>query len=145
VDVRRTFAPGDVIDLALPIEPRFSWPDARVDALRGTVAVERGPLVLCIESADLPDGVALDDVRLDAARLPASDGDGARVRAVVVAPGPAASGRPPYGPATAPVPERTIDVPLVPYHRWAERGPSAMRVFTPTADAVTTPPEVAHR
>jgi len=145
VDVRRAFAPGDVIDLALPIQPRFSWPDARVDALRGTVAVERGPLVLCIESADLPDGVALDDVRLDAARLPASDGDGARVRAVVVAPGPAASGRPPYGPATAPVPERTIDVPLVPYHRWAERGPSAMRVFTPTADAVTTPPEVAHR
>src|SRR5256885_2551845 len=32
---------------------RFTWPDPRVDALRGCVAVERGPLVLCAESLDL--------------------------------------------------------------------------------------------
>ncbi|GAB3632336.1 glycoside hydrolase family 127 protein [Microbacterium shaanxiense] len=135
VDVRRDFTPGDVIELVLPLSPRFTFPDVRIDALRGTVAVERGPLVLCVESGDLPGDVILENVRLDAAHLPASDGDGARVRAVAVDPGPAASGRPPYGPSATADPERTIDLPLIPYHRWAERTPSTMRIFIPTADA----------
>ncbi len=28
-------------------------------------------------------------------------------------------------------PASTLDVTFVPYHRWAERGPSQMRVFVP--------------
>ncbi len=42
-DIRRRFVPGDTVVLTLPVEPRVSWPDARIDAVRGTVAVERGP------------------------------------------------------------------------------------------------------
>jgi DUF1680 family protein len=34
---------------------------------------------------------------------------------------------------------------FIPYHRWAERGPSTMRVFVPLADAGGTfRPERAH-
>lgn len=40
--------------------------------------------------------------------------------------GPAPAQPDGVGPPTAP------DLPLVPYHRWAERGPSTMRVFVPT-------------
>ncbi|MEU8248756.1 beta-L-arabinofuranosidase domain-containing protein [Nonomuraea sp. NPDC048916] len=43
---------GDVIRLVLPMAPRWTFPDRRVDALRGSVAVERGPLVYCAESVD---------------------------------------------------------------------------------------------
>jgi DUF1680 family protein len=102
--------------------------------VRGAVAVERGPLVLCLESVDLPDGVALEDVRLDASVAPRAHDDGALVRVDVLAPAAAEPGRPPFSarpPATEPD-GPSIDVPLVPYHRWAERGPSTMRVFVPT-------------
>src|SRR5699024_7711679 len=48
----RTGAVGDAVTLSLPMPARFSWPDPRIDAVRGQVAVERGPLVHCLESAD---------------------------------------------------------------------------------------------
>ena len=44
--------------------PRVTRPDPRVDAVRGCVALERGPLVYAIESADLPPGVELEDVAI---------------------------------------------------------------------------------
>jgi DUF1680 family protein len=125
-EIRRTFRSGDVVTLDLPTDPR-------VDALRGTVAVERGPLVLCLESVDLPDGVALEDVRLDTSVAPRVHDDGATVRAELLAPPAPEPGRPPFSGRPATAAERTrLDVPLVPYHRWAERGPSTMRVFIPT-------------
>lgn len=137
VDVGSTLAPGDVIDLDLGVHPRLTWPDPRVDAVRGTVAVERGPVVLALESTDLPAGVDLDAVRLDSSVLPRAEhsGDGAIVRISVREAGPVPSGRPPFG-ARPPEPGEVLqaDVPLVPYHRWAERGPSTMRVFIPTPE-----------
>ncbi|MEU4386413.1 beta-L-arabinofuranosidase domain-containing protein [Promicromonospora sp. NPDC023805] len=137
-----TLALGDVVTLDLPVAPRLTWPDPRVDAVRGTVAVERGPLVLALESMDLPDGVLLDQVRLDPAVAPRAQGDGAVVRAAVVPLPGGGAGTPPFGsggPGGAPEPTSdtgmpaALDLTLVPYHRWAERGPSTMRVFVPTA------------
>ena len=31
---------GDTLTLDLPVEPRFTWPDPRIDALRSTIAIE---------------------------------------------------------------------------------------------------------
>ncbi|MDT0117072.1 glycoside hydrolase family 127 protein [Microbacterium sp. PRF11] len=123
-------APGDVVILTLPHEPRLMFPDARIDAVRGSAAIERGPLVLCAESLDLPDGVALEDLRL-LPLVPRAFADGARARAVVVE-APAGSAVLPYGSGIPTErPASTLDVTFVPYHRWAERGPSQMRVFVP--------------
>ncbi len=36
--------------------------DPRVDAIRGCVAFERGPLVYCFEGADLPTGASTEDL-----------------------------------------------------------------------------------
>src|SRR5690606_9357801 len=63
--VDRELVPGEEIRLHLPVTPRFTRPDRRVDAVRGCVAVERGPLVYCAESVDLPPGTRLDDVTVD--------------------------------------------------------------------------------
>ncbi|WP_211219900.1 glycoside hydrolase family 127 protein [Glaciibacter superstes] len=38
--------------------------DERIDALRGTVAFQRGPLVYCFEDVDQPDGVDVADLRI---------------------------------------------------------------------------------
>ena len=58
----RPWAPGDRLRLELDQAPRLTFPDRRVDALRGCVAVEHGPLVYCVEQVDLPDGADLADV-----------------------------------------------------------------------------------
>jgi len=130
-DLRRMFEPGDEVLLELPLAPRLSWPDARIDAVRGAVAVERGPLVLCLESTDLPSYAPIEDVRLDPDLPLLAYADGARANGVVCAPAES-SGPLPFGGVRPIVSDpKPVDVTLVPYHRWAERGPAAMRIFIP--------------
>ncbi|MEV3939114.1 beta-L-arabinofuranosidase domain-containing protein [Glycomyces sp. NPDC049804] len=130
--VHAPLRPGATVVLDLPVAPRFTWPDDRIDAVRGCVAVERGPLVLCVESIDLPEGHVIESLRVDPAHPPRLEADGAVVRASS-GPGLATSGLP-YRSAMRPravVPE--TDLRLIPYHRWAGRGSTAMRVFLPVA------------
>ncbi len=62
--VRRQWRPGDVLRFGLDLTPRLTYPDRRVDAVRGTAAIERGPLVYCVEQADQPAGVGVADLAL---------------------------------------------------------------------------------
>jgi DUF1680 family protein len=136
-DVRRRFLAGDVVELQLPMPAWVSRADPRADAVRGCVVVERGPLVFCLESVDLSaaTGGQVDDVaaaRLDLDRPPrVVNGD------VVVdlrLSGPS-TGDWPYRPdGTDPVGSERVEVRLTPYHAWAERGPSTMRVWLPVAE-----------
>lgn len=137
VSVRRAFRAGDEIVLDLPMTPRFSWPDPRIDAVRGCVAVERGPEVLCLESLDLPDG-ELDTLVVDPGAVPRAVPGGAVVRGRVLG---LDGGAWPYPPDPVRAARgEWFDVPLAPYHRWARRGPSSMRVFLPLSSA-QPPPE----
>jgi DUF1680 family protein len=109
--------------------PRWTWPDPRIDAVRGCVAVERGPLVLCAESVDMPGGRHVDALRVDPSVPPRDSDDHVIVAGRLVAP----ADRPwPYGADADDATGDVIDVPLVPYHTWANRGPSTMRVWLPT-------------
>ncbi|WP_328467908.1 glycoside hydrolase family 127 protein [Actinoplanes sp. NBC_00393] len=130
VTERRRWKQGDEVLLCLPVVPRFTYPDPRVDAVRGCVAVERGPVVYALESVDLPGGLTVDDVRVDPDEPPRLvDG-----RVVVHLRQVAASDRTwPYtdGPARAPGADLG-EIPLVAYHDWANRGPATMRVWLPT-------------
>ena len=60
---------GDEVVLVLPLQPRYTTADPRVDAARGTVALEYGPLVYCLEAVDNP-GHRLDDITIDTATTP---------------------------------------------------------------------------
>lgn len=129
VTVTRRFAAGDRIVLDVPVSARITVPDPRIDAVRGTVAVERGPLVYALESLEagtdvrdvlVPTGAepvdhGADDVRLPVRSLAAPEPDGL-----------------PYGagPDALPV-DGPREVRLVPYATWGNRGPSTMRVFLP--------------
>jgi hypothetical protein len=151
--VRRPWAPGDVIRLHLPMAARLLRPDDRINATRGTVAVQRGPLVYCAESVvGAAEAVDLDRFRLDATRppesVPATGPSDARETVLVHGElGPAEPDREwPYDDADAGA-DRTPDdgtpvavqLKLVPYYSWSNRGPSTMRVWIPTADAPAPP------
>jgi DUF1680 family protein len=129
--VTEGFSAGDVLELHLPIEPRVVVPDPRIDAVRGCVAIERGPEVLCVESPDLPADVPLERLALD--RRAALEVDGDRVTASFVV--RAAADQPwPYADTEQSTQAWTTRVALTPYHEWAERGPATMRVWVPTSD-----------
>ncbi|MCS5717957.1 glycoside hydrolase family 127 protein [Herbiconiux sp. CPCC 205763] len=130
-DIRRSFRSGDELTLELPVAPRLTWPDPRIDAVRDTVAVERGPLVLCLESTDLPDGVGIDDIQLRSDAVLTAHRDGALAQGEIIAV-PASTGSLPYRADRSHSSDpRPVALSLVPYHRWAERGPATMRIFLP--------------
>ena len=134
VVVRRRFVPDDEVVLDLPMTPRLLEADPRVDAVRGCVAVQRGPEVLCLESTDLPDGAHVDRFRLDPGVAPVERDGAVVVRGRLVE----QPERPwPYREVGASAGSgadaaRDVEVRLVPYHDWATRGPSTMRVWIPT-------------
>ena len=132
VTVERRFAAGEELVLDLPVAPRFSVADPRIDAVRGAVAVERGPLVYCVESVDLPAGRHVDDLVVDVDAGLEDLGDGTlTARGLLRAPREAAW---PYSPEGGDLGEgRTEEVTLRlhPYQQWGERGLTTMRVWIP--------------
>jgi DUF1680 family protein len=138
--VRRHWMPGDVLRCDLDVAPRLTYPSRRIDALRGTVAVERGPLVYCFEQADQPAAVSIEDLGLGAEDLPERDADltGVGPTVTVAVAGerlaPAARGGLPYrtsadaGAAGAPATAVAI-----PYFQWDNRDGRAMRIWMPRA------------
>ena len=139
----RRWHAGDRVVLTLDVSPRLTAPNPRIDAVRGCVAIERGPLVYCIERADLADEVDLADIRLDASVGLADAGPidnlagmpGVAVPAIVdslngwkkieyrdVRELPVAAQHAPAVPLLA-----------IPHFAWANRGTGAMRVWIPDA------------
>jgi DUF1680 family protein len=140
--VNRTWAAGDELVLELPLEVRFTYADPRVDADRGAVALERGPLVYCLEAVDNPN-LRFDDLILDTASQPVAERRASLLGGVTVI---AVQGRQrsrsnrswwPYGsaaPVSAPSADfATVALTAVPYFVWGNRAEGAMRVWTPAS------------
>jgi DUF1680 family protein len=97
----------------------------------------RGPIVYCLESADLPAGVKVLDVRLpadatfDVTPLPALGGARSLQTKVLAGTSGEWKGQL-YRDMTARK-DREIGVTLVPYFAWDNRGASEMTVWLPVA------------
>jgi DUF1680 family protein len=138
VRLERAWAPGDVAELDLPMAPRLVEAHPWIEGTRGCVAIERGPLVYCLEQADHP-GTPVADLEIDAGAPLGAAWDGDRLGGVTVV---RAAGFQvdsgawsdrlyrPVGAAPAPA-RRPAPLTAVPYHAWANRGPGAMRVWIP--------------
>lgn len=61
--------------LNLLLTPRFTAPATQIDAIRGCIAVERGPEVLRLESPDVPTVSTVDAIRVDPTSAPRQEGD----------------------------------------------------------------------
>ena len=120
---RRIWRGGDAITLSLAMPVRVTSPHPRIDAVRGCVALERGPLVYAIETADVPPGVELEDLALAADLVPSA------VPRSDLAPGL-------VGLATRAVAgEAPMEVGAIPYFAWANRKVAGMRVWIPRAES----------
>lgn len=69
--IRRRWSPGDVIELKLEVVPQVIEANPRIADDSGRVAIQRGPLIYCLEEIDQPSGVSLSDVAVNAGRHPA--------------------------------------------------------------------------
>lgn len=131
--VTRAFSVDDMVELEMAMSPRWTFPDRRIDSVRGCVAVERGPLVLCVESVDLPQGVEVDMIGIDPAG--GLEDSGSAVTATGSLLDVRADGWPYREFPDRGGPGGDLALPLVPYHSWANRGPSTMRVWVPQVHA----------
>jgi uncharacterized protein len=117
---------GDRVVLELEMPPRLVSAHPRVEAVRGQVALARGPVVYCVEQAD--HDVPLDALRIAPDRLPsAHDGRLGGVARVAADAGDVLYAE--YAPPSPATAETRLTA--IPYFRWANKGPGPMRVWIP--------------
>jgi DUF1680 family protein len=136
VEVRRSWRAGDVVELDLPMPARLVQAHPLVEEARNQVAVRRGPLVYCVESTDLPDGVRVQDVVIPRGIAWRSRFDPGTLGGVTILEGRAEAWREPDWSGQlyrelATSPPRPFDLRLIPYYAWGNRGPSEMSVWLP--------------
>jgi DUF1680 family protein len=132
-----TWRPGTSIVFDFSMPTRMVRAHPYVDAVRGCVALMRGPVVYCIEELDLERGVSLDDLVLDPLHVPRPVAGETGLLPVVLR-GTAQVRRsenaPLYrrvGDGGAPDAAGEVAFQAIPYYRWANRGVTAMRVWLP--------------
>jgi DUF1680 family protein len=146
-EIRRLWEPGDTVRLVLDMTPQLIVSNPRVRENLGRVAVERGPLVYCLEQQDQPGLESIFDVALPVEAEPAkgfvSDFRPAMLGGILVlrhkgiaTPKPLSEeplyqdferARRPKG--------REVELTFIPYYAWANREMDAMQVWIPYATA----------
>ena len=134
--------PGDRIQLDLGMEPELVEANPRVDATRGCLAIQRGPLVYCLEAVDNSDA-SLMDVQIDeTAPLEACWRENLLPEGVMAV---EAGGRElqdkgwqgrlyrPAGKESDPG-GKLVALTAIPYYAWANRSIRGMRVWIPKVD-----------
>jgi uncharacterized protein len=146
IELARAWRPGDRVKLRLEMPARTTHPDPRIDAIRGTVALERGPLVYAVEDADLPAGQSVESLEVDPAAVvgcvPDSElGCGEMTRLSLEA--GVRADPPAHGWPYRPGPEddvasgdrqkvTPVAIKAVPYFAWGNRPGLGMRIWLPT-------------
>jgi hypothetical protein len=139
--IERGWARDDTVDLDLPMTARLVEAHPWIESTRGCVAIERGPLVYCLEQADHPNA-RIADLAIDASASLRSAWEPGRLDGVAVV---RATGWEvdteswrdrlyrPVGSASSP-PRRPTALTAIPYYAWANREPGAMRVWIPRGE-----------
>jgi uncharacterized protein len=144
--LKRSWASGDVISVKFGMTPKVIEANPRVVDDYGRVAVQRGPLVYCLEQLDQPNGVRLFDVSLDVQQK-----DGAAfheevrkdllggivvLKHVGAVSDKASSQGALYRSYSAEAAKgRQVELSFVPYYAWANRAGTPMQVWTPVVKA----------
>ena len=138
--LERTWRPGDVIELNLAMPSFLVEPNPRIDAIRDCLAIQRGPVVYCLEGCDQEAPENLLDVQIDGSqplreRWRDDDilGGIMTVEAAGYLADPEAWQEVLYQPSgSAPnATRRAVRLTAIPYYTWGNRGLGSMRVWVP--------------
>jgi len=135
----RTWQVGDVVELDLRLEAVLVGSNPRIDATRGCFAIQRGPIIYCLEDKDQEIKGRLLDVEIDKDGPLSTRWEGDLLEGVMVV---EASGQlidsgswrgHLYQPAALPVQaiHHPIRLVAIPYYAWANRIIGGMRVWIP--------------
>ncbi len=132
--IDRQWKKGDVVTLVLPMETKLMEANPLVEECRGQVAVQRGPIIYCIESNDLG-GVDIDNIAIpvDAEFTPVETTiEGSRMMALETE----AVNRSEDSWSNVLYREvgkdkNKVKIRLIPYYAWGNRGKSEMSVWIP--------------
>jgi DUF1680 family protein len=135
--ISREWQAGDVVEMAMAMEPALVEAHPRVDAIRGNLCIQRGPMVYCLEGVDQPDLDLLDvrvapDVPMQALRREDLLGGvvAIEVQGLVAEPGDW-DDKLYLPPAGRKIVHRAATLMAVPYYAWANREIGTMRVWIP--------------
>ena len=140
--IRRRWYPGSKFTLKLDMKPELLESNARVVENNGRVAVQRGPLVYCLEELDQHAGTSLADVAIRAEKNSSAGfseafendllGGVLVLRHEGSASKQSAARSSLYFSADAPASSSSkVDLKFIPYYAWANRRPTPMQVWTP--------------
>jgi DUF1680 family protein len=144
--IERAWQTNDVVEADFAMPAFFIEADPRVDGVRGCVAIQRGPIVYCLEEQDQSPGVNLLDVKIDPSEELTSRWQGDLLGGVVTLEGTGyqtdRSSWQDNGLYRSLIlkngnrhSERKIELVAIPYYAWGNRGLKSMRVWIPYAAA----------
>lgn len=136
VELKRGWKAGDVIELSLPMRPRLIKAHPKAEEIRNHVAVMRGPIVYCVEGLDLPAEVSILDVYApdDMALTASLEED--LLGGIMAIKGVARhiterNGSPALYMEAGQEREEDLEITLIPYYAWNNRGINEMTVWLP--------------
>ncbi len=121
--VNRKWKKGDVIELSLPMDVRRISANDNVEDDRGKYALERGPIVYCLEGKDQPDSMVFNKVITSKTQIDA-ELKANKLNGIVELTGKASEVE-----ADGTVKETTFKA--IPYSTWNNRGADQMEVWIP--------------
>lgn len=130
----REWSPGDEVRLVMPMEPILVEGHPRIEEARNQVAIQRGPLVYCVETPDLPEGSRVLDVHVPHDIELAVEHRPEFLGGVTVLRGEVLLRTDPGGGMYRPLGEtewKRTEMTFVPYFAWSNRGTAEMTVFMP--------------
>jgi DUF1680 family protein len=133
-ELRQSWKAGDIIEMNIPVRAKLVQAHPLVEETSNQVAVQRGPIVYCLESVDIPEGIRISDLAIpadvqfneistsiDEARMLLLEAD-----AHVVSRNSQDNNL--YR-ELDPGPPSTAKIRLIPYYAWGNRGRSDMTVW----------------
>ncbi len=139
--IHREWKSGDSVTLSMPLTTELLAANPRVAENTGRVAIQRGPIVYCMEELDQASGTEAADVSIalggkqkdfQVEHMPEMlDGVTVLRHPAAIAEVPSAE-QALYGPANpAAMRTRPGELTLIPYYAWANRKPTPMQVWIP--------------
>lgn len=134
VNIKRAWKKADTIIIDMPMDIQLVEANPRIEELRNQIAIQRGPIVYCIESPDLPKQTKILDVYFSASSnlsttyRPNFLGGLATIEGSILIRKDKVLGM--YSQVKKPK-WKNVDATFIPYYAWSNRGLAEMTVFMP--------------